>query len=247
MLEYSPAACLPWMNNVASDCPFELVAIDLDGTLVDSVGDLHTAVSTMLNAMTMQPVTIDDVRHWVGNGIDRLVHRALTRSMSENAESVLFETAMVLFQDAYQAVNGQQSCLYPDVARGLEWLATLNTPMVVVTNKAARFANPLLEVLKIDQFYEVCIAGDHVANKKPDPGALLLAASRCHANPRHSVLIGDSISDMKAAHAAGFSSISVSYGYNHGQSVRTVQGKTKSDAIIDSFSELPAVFKQMSM
>jgi len=235
------------MNTAACDCPFELVAIDLDGTLVDSVGDLHAAVSAMLDAMVLQPVALDDVRLWVGNGIERLVHRALTRSMSEDAEKVLFETAIVVFQDAYQAVNGQQSCLYPDVAQGLEWLATLNTPMVVVTNKAARFANPLLEALNIDHFFDFCIAGDQVANKKPDPGALLLAASRCHASPRHSVLIGDSISDIRAAHAARFSSISVSYGYNHGQSVRTVQGITKSDAIIDSFIELPAVFKQMSM
>jgi phosphoglycolate phosphatase len=235
------------MTKVIFECPFELVAIDLDGTLVDSVGDLDAAVSSMLNSMALQPAAIEDVRQWVGNGVERLVHRALTRCMDADAEKVQFKSALELFQKAYQSVNGQQSRLYPDVAQGLDWLATLDTPMVLITNKAARFAYPLLDSLKIDHFFDFCIAGDEVATKKPDPAALLQAANRCQANPRRSVLIGDSISDIKAARAARFSSISVSYGYNHGESVRLLQGALKSDAIIDSFSELPAVFKHMRM
>lgn len=240
------AGCFSRMSIATFKCPFELIAIDLDGTLVDSVGDLHAAVSSMLNVMALQPATIDEVRCWVGNGIDRLVHRALSRRMNVDAEQSQFEIAIALFDTAYQSVNGQQSCLYPEVAKGLEWLSTLDTPMVMVTNKAARFAYPLLESLEIDHFFEFCIAGDEVVAKKPDPAALLLAASRCQAAPRHSVLIGDSISDIKAARAAHFSSISVSYGYNHGESVRLLEGSLQSDAIIDSFCELPIVFNHMS-
>ena len=235
------------MNKATIECPFELVAIDLDGTLVDSVGDLHMAVSSMLNSIALQPASVEEVRKWVGSGVERLVHRALTRCMDTDAEQLQLKCALGLFQETYQSVNGQQSRLYPDVAQGLEWLSTLSTPMVLVTNKAARFAYPLVESLKIDHFFDFCIAGDEVATKKPDPAALLQAASRCQSNPRRCVLIGDSISDIKAARAAYFSSISVSYGYNHGESVRLLKGILKSDAIIDSFSELPAVFKHMSM
>lgn len=235
------------MNKATVGCPFELIAIDLDGTLVDSVGDLHAAVVIMLEAMSHPPADLNDVQRWVGNGVEKLVHRALTRHMEKNAEKLQFEAALPIFQNAYQAVNGQLSCLYPDVLQGLEWLATLDTPMALVTNKAAQFTYPLLETLKIDNFFDVCFAGDEVPIKKPDPAALLLAASRCNTNPRQCVLIGDSICDIMAARAAQFSSISVSYGYNHGESVRMLEGALRSDAIIDSFSELPAVFKRMGM
>ncbi len=108
------------MSKEIFDCPFELVTIDLDGTLVDSVGDLHAAVSSMLHSMALRPAAIEDVRQWVGNGVERLVHRALTRCMDVDAEQVQFKSALELFQTAYQLVNGQQSRLYPDVLQGLD-------------------------------------------------------------------------------------------------------------------------------
>ncbi|MFK7853286.1 MAG: phosphoglycolate phosphatase [Granulosicoccus sp.] len=235
------------MKKDTSSCNFDLVAIDLDGTLVDSVGDLHAAVVDMLVAIDRPPVEEEDVRSWVGNGVERLVHRALTRHMDRDADEVEFKTGLACFQQAYERVNGRQSRLYPGVAEGLEWLATLGIPLVMITNKASQFAYPLLASMNIAEFFQHGIAGDEVAAKKPDPAALLLAAERFEANPERCLLIGDSVSDIKAARAARFTSICVSYGYNHGQSVRALQGQLKPDAIIDSFTELPTAFTQLSM
>jgi phosphoglycolate phosphatase len=216
-----------------------LITIDLDGTIVDSVTDLHEAVARMQRALSRDVVDEEAVRGWVGNGIERLVHRALTGSMSDDADDAVFTHALGVFKEAYAEVNGHYATLYPGVRDGLSWLATLNVPLVMVTNKASNFANPLLETLGISHYFAHCIGGDDVSAKKPDPAPLLLAAQLCSVAPAHSVLIGDSISDFKAARAAGFQSIGVTYGYNHGQPVRSLQQPLAPDVIIDSFAELP--------
>ncbi|NND92271.1 MAG: phosphoglycolate phosphatase [Granulosicoccus sp.] len=223
----------------------ELVAIDLDGTLVDSVKDLHQAVNTMQAALSRHISDEDDVRHWVGNGIERLVHRALTGDMLQNADAVLFEHAMVIFRQAYANVNGHYSSLYPGVRQGLEWMASLGVPMVMVTNKASAFSRPLLKHLAIDKYFAHQIGGDDVTAKKPSAEPLLLAASLCSATPQRSLLIGDSIADFQAARAAGFACIGVSYGYNHGRAVRSLDSNLAPDAVIDSFLELPAQFARL--
>lgn len=224
----------------------ELIAIDLDGTLVDSVRDLYEAIVMMQCDLSREASSEEAVRGWVGNGISRLVHRALTGDMQTDAEPVLFQRALTGFNDAYATTIGRYSTLYPGVLEALQWLASRDVPLVMVTNKASVFANRLVEQLEIDQFFVHQIGGDDVVAQKPDPEALLLAAKLCAATPARSVLIGDSISDFKAAHAAGFHSVGVSYGYNHGVPVRALEPTLAPDAVIDSFLELPEVLRQMA-
>ena len=231
--------------------PFELIAIDLDGTLVDSVGDLHVAVAKMQQMMNREISTKAAVRNWVGNGIERLVHRALTNSMETDAPAKLFDEGMPLFEKAYADSNGKYSTMYLGVAEGLQWLSRLDAPLVIVTNKARRFAEPLIKALDLAEYFDFLVAGDDVTEKKPHPAALLDAARRCNALPARSILIGDSISDIKAARAAGFISISVSYGYNHGvpigEPIHVNEGQLLTDAVIDSFDELPSVFQRLTV
>ncbi|MFK7858408.1 MAG: phosphoglycolate phosphatase [Granulosicoccus sp.] len=225
----------------ASDSPLEMIAIDLDGTLVDSVGDLHAAVVRMQKTTHRDTASIEDVRHWVGNGIERLVHRAMTGSMDEDASADIFDVALAAFLTAYDDTNGTASQLYPGVESGLEWLTTLKIPLVCVTNKAGRFSRPLVRALGIDKYFKHHIAGDDVENKKPHPAALLEAARLSNARPAHCLVIGDSISDIRAGRAADFSVVAVTYGYNHGRSVSSLTGSDQPDAAIDSFDELPKV------
>jgi len=185
----------------------ELITIDLDGTLVDSVADLHAAVVLMQHRLKQDEATLDEVKAWVGNGIDRLVHRALTSSMHSDAEQSLFNTALKYFKDAYDKTNGEASTV-------------------------------LLKKLDIDRYFSLHLAGDDVAGKKPAPDALLQAARHVGASTDRSIMIGDSLSDIKAARAAGFKMLSVSYGYNHGTSVHELGPKYPSHAIVDSFSEI---------
>lgn len=223
-----------------------MIAIDLDGTLIDSVADLHAAVVLMQEAMNMHPASVGDVRRWVGNGIERLVHRALTGTMDKEASTTKFELALATFLSAYGDTNGSASTLYPGVKAGLDWLSSLDVPMVCVTNKAGRFSRPLLEALGIDKQFKHHIAGDDVPNKKPHPDALLQAATLSKATPSRSLIIGDSISDIRAGRAAGFSVVAVSYGYNHGQAVSELVGCDQPDAVIDCFSELPDLMSQLA-
>ena len=217
----------------------ELVTIDLDGTLVDSIADLHAAVSRMQLELNKAPASLEQVRNWVGNGIERLVHRALTQSMQANADPELFSSAFALFNSAYTTCNGAHSALYPGVVQGLDWLAAEGVPLVCVTNKAGQYSRPLLDTLGIADYFEHHIAGDDVSEKKPDPAALLKALKLCNACALRSVMIGDSLHDIRAARAAGFKMIGVSYGYNHGHPLDQLSGADQPDIIIDSFSELP--------
>ena len=218
---------------------FELVVIDLDGTLVDSAGDLLASVNDMQSRLKLAASSETEIRQWIGNGVERLVHRALTGSMSDDAEADIFSEAIQLFSTAYDHFNGTCSQLYPGVIEGLDYLNSLQIPIVSVTNKAARFAKPLLSAMAIDTYFNYTIAGDDLAKKKPDPAPLLHAASLCKASPLHSLMIGDSVSDIKAAKAAEFTMVCVSYGYNHGIPVQNLTGDSRPDAIIDSFTELP--------
>lgn len=234
-------------HRIQNSCFFDLVAIDLDGTLVDTIADLHAAVVRMQQTLSRPPSTLPDVRNWVGNGIERLVHRALTESMDDEAPPALMDEALPAFQQAYDEVNGVYSSLYPGVEEGLDWLASMDVPLVCVTNKARRFSVPLLDALGIGGRFEHHIAGDDVSAKKPDPEALLEAARRCHATPSQCVLIGDSVSDIRAARAARFTSVSVSYGYNHGTSIRELSKQWRTDAVIDSFLELPETLSRLAV
>jgi len=230
-----PAA--QFMNT--ADRKAQLIAIDLDGTLVDSVADLHAAVARMQTELGHVPASMESVRCWVGNGIERLVHRALTQSMQRDADAELFSLAIKRFDRAYAELNGSYSTLYPGVAQGLDWLTAQDIPLVCVTNKAGRFSRALLESLDIAHYFSFQIAGDDVIDNKPHPAALLKAMQLCNACASQSIMIGDSLHDIRAARAAGFSMIGVSYGYNHGQPISGLQGSDQPDFIIDSFSEIP--------
>ena len=218
-----------------------LITIDLDGTLIDSVGDLHKAVANMQIAMGESASPESAVRDWVGNGIERLVHRALTCSMDGTATPEFFEQGLQRFRLEYQKVNGKHSTVYSTVPETLQWLQDQGIPLTCVTNKARAFTLPLLETHKLSPFFSDVIAGDDITSKKPDPEALLSAANLKNVNPSDCLMLGDSVSDVKAAQAAGYSFIGVSYGYNHGQSLRELVTAENHRAIIDSFAELRTI------
>ena len=213
----------------------ELVLIDLDGTLVDSVPDLAFCVDEMMQQVDMPVQGIDKVRTWVGNGVERLVRRALTGTLDGEPDDALFEKAYPVFLELYKENTSKRSEVYPGVTAGLEWLKQQDLALGCVTNKAEQFTLPLLENLGLLKYFGLVVSGDTLAKKKPDPMPLLHAAEHFKVLPEKSLLLGDSISDVKAARAAGFSIICVSYGYNHGKDIR----EANPDAVIESFEALP--------
>ncbi len=215
----------------------ELVLIDLDGTLIDTVPDLAYAIDGMMSQLDRPQRGEEKVRRWVGNGIERLVKRALLDADEGEPEPELFQSGLNLFQVLYASINGCHSKLYPGVLEGLSWLKSQNTVLACITNKAEQFTLPLLTDLKLRDYFELVISGDSLPKKKPDPLPLLYAAEHFKVEPHKALMLGDSINDVQAARAAGFKVICVSYGYNHGQDIRTA----KPDVVIDSLAQLASV------
>lgn len=212
----------------------KMILIDVDGTLVDSVPDLAFCVDEMMARLGRPPHGESSVRNWVGNGVERLVRRALVGQLDGEPDEAEFERAYPIFLDLYAQNTAERSKLYPGVIEGLNYLRENGYALGCVTNKAARFTLPLLEQLQILDRFGIVVSGDTLERKKPDPMPLLHAAEHFGVAPADALMIGDSVSDVTAARAAGFGIICMSYGYNHGQDIRTAN----PDAVIDGMSEL---------
>lgn len=212
----------------------DMVLIDVDGTLVDSVPDLAYCVDEMLKQLSMPVRGEERVRHWVGNGVERLVQRALVNQLDGMPDQILYEKALPLFRELYRENTSKRSRLYEGVNEALTFLKSTGVKIGCVTNKASEFTLPILRDLDIAGYFELVICGDMVAKKKPDPMPLLQAAERLGVKPENSLMLGDSMSDVKAARAAGFAIICMSYGYNHGEDIRDYH----PDAVVDSMAEV---------
>jgi phosphoglycolate phosphatase len=217
----------------------EMILIDVDGTLVDSVPDLAYCVNEMMKQLGMPTYSEASVREWVGNGVERLTRRALIGKLDGEPDEALFQKAYPIFLDLYAENTSKRSVLYPGVKEGLAYLKATGYKLGCVTNKVAQFTEPLLKDLGIYQEFAIVISGDTLPVKKPDPGPLLHAAKHFGVSPARSTMIGDSVSDVKAARAAGFQIICMSYGYNHGVDIREAQ----PDAVIDSMAELEGLLE----
>jgi len=212
----------------------KLILIDLDGTLVDSVPDLAHAVDAMMQDLGLPTHGEAAVRNWVGNGVERLVKRALTSELHAEPDAELYEKAYPIFYQHYIESNGKYSRLFSGVEEGLKVLKNKNLSIGCVTNKAESFTLPLLEAKGIRDYFEVVVSGDTTPKKKPAPEPLWHAAKHFGIEPDQCLMLGDSMHDVDAARNAGFQVIAVTYGYNHGEDIN----EAKPDAVIDSFVEL---------
>lgn len=209
--------------------------MDLDGTLVDTAPDIAASVNTMLADLGLPPYDLATITGWVGSGASRLIKRALTGELDGEPDPALFARAVPLFRQYYGARVSQESTLYPGAAETLETLHTAGFELACITNKPEAFTVPLLKDLGIHHYFQLLISGDTLPRGKPDPLPLLHACEFFGTSVNHSVMVGDSVNDAKAAQAAGMPVICVTYGYNRGVDVRELA----SAAVIDDLSELP--------
>ena len=212
----------------------KLVMIDVDGTLVDSVPDLAYCVDQMMLSLDMPVRGEETVRHWVGNGVPRLVERALTGELDGSPSQEAFDKAYPIFLDLYAQNSSVRSTLYEGVMEGLDYLKSKDYLLGCVTNKAEQFTLPLLQSLGIIDYFGIVISGDTLEKKKPDPLPLIHGANFFNIKPNECLMLGDSVSDVKAARAASFQIICMSYGYNHGNNI----ADENPDLVIDSMAQL---------
>jgi len=205
---------------------------DLDGTLVDSVLDLHAALNLALEECGFPIVSVEQCRIWVGNGAEVLVNRALWQSLSPVEHHAELPAVLTAFYHYYAKTNGQCSQMYEGAADLFKHLRARECSIAVVTNKPEAPARNLLASVGLD--YDVLIGGDTTANKKPHPQPILYCLEYFGVDKRDAVLVGDSVNDFEAARSAGVDVVGVSYGYNHGLPIDA----SYLDGFVDSLLEL---------
>jgi len=208
----------------------KMVMIDLDGTLIHTAPDLAACANRMLADLGRAPAPVETVMTWIGNGVPRLVKRALTGDMWAEPEAAFFAQALAIYQQHYLAHVSDLSRPFPGVVAGLVRLKARGFHLACITNKAEAFTLPLLRNLDLDKFFELVLSGDSLPKQKPDPLPLLHACQHFGISPDHGMLVGDSSNDVEAARAAGMPVICVTYGYNHGHDIRA----SHPDAVVDS-------------
>jgi phosphoglycolate phosphatase len=205
--------------------------VDLDGTLVDTLGDFVVVLARTLTELGLAPVQPEFIERTIGKGSEHLVRSVLRQA---GADAGLFEPAWALYWQHYLAVNGEHASVYPGVAQGLQGLRDAGWRLACVTNKPLAFARPLLERKGLLAPFEQVFGGDSFARRKPDPLPLLEACKALGSAPACTLVVGDSANDAQAARAAGCPVVLVRYGYNHGEPIERVD----ADAWIDRLDEL---------
>lgn len=208
------------------------VLIDLDGTLMDTAPDLAEAANRTRADFGLLPLPAARIAQYVGRGADVLVHRILTDRMSGEVAPEHFAPARAAFTRHYHAVNGDASVVFEGVPHALARLRVLGWKLACVTNKPREFTLPLLQRAGLAALLDAVVCGDEVQHRKPHPEIVLQACHRLGVAPGQAVMIGDSVNDVRAAHAAGVRVILVETGYNEGETVASLANEPGVDAIV---------------
>ena len=219
--------------------------VDLDGTMVDTLGDFEIALNRALADLDLPPVTRALVEQTVGKGSEHLIRSVLAHQLALpevkglanvcNGRSVenLFEPAWQRYQHHYLSINGEFATVYLGVVEGLQQLRDAGLQLACLTNKPLSFAKLLLKAKGLDMYFEHVFGGDSFERKKPDPLPLLKTCEALGVQPAQALMVGDSSNDAQAARSAGCTVVLVRYGYNHGEPVDGVDADAHVDALTD--------------
>ena len=201
--------------------PFRAVMFDLDGTLLDSAADLACAANCMLAELGLPLRNESLLATFIGKGIARLVERSIAGRVDGTADAALVARALPIFERHYERESGRQTTVFPGVVEGLEALKVGALPLACVTNKAARFAEALLDKTGLACYFDLLVGGDTLERKKPDPLPFTFVCERLGVLPAQALVVGDSENDVAGARAAGCAVVCVPYGYNEGRPIES--------------------------
>lgn len=211
--------------------PLHAAIIDLDGTMVDTLGDFVVVLNRVLDELALTPIERGFVEHTIGKGSEHLIRSTLQQV---GADAGLYAQAWDLYQQHYAEVNGAHSDVFPGVVEGLTALKARGMKLACLTNKPTAFALALLRLKGLDAFFSSVFGGDAFERRKPDPLPLIKTCEALGTAPAQTLMVGDSSNDARAARAAGCPVVLVSYGYNHGEPV----GAVDADGVIDRLDQL---------
>lgn len=217
----------------------QAILFDLDGTLVDSIPDLTTSINALFATEALSPLSHDNVRAMVGNGIAKLVERAFkARDIALDGEALaaMTERMMAIYQDHLT----DETRLMDGADDILRAYAKVGVKLAVVTNKPEDFARRILERLGLAEVVHAVVGGDTCPTRKPEPEMLLHALSELGWHASRAVMVGDSLADINAAKAAFVASVVVRGGYT------TVPvDQLGADVVIDNLHQLPSGIEKL--
>lgn len=211
----------------------DAVMVDLDGTMVNTLGDFAESLNRMLADLRLSAIAPQAIEHMVGKGSEHLIRSVLAHVGAQDIDA-LYPQAWQRYEHHYLDINGQFADVYPGVVEGLNALQAQGLRMACLTNKPLSFALPLLAAKGLDGFFDCVFGGDSFPRKKPDPMPLLETCKALGSSPARTLMVGDSSNDAQAAHAAGCPVVLMTYGYNHGLLITAVD----ASAHLNSLSQL---------
>lgn len=217
------------MSRAMTRIPFDIVGFDLDGTLLDTSGDLAAAVNYAIGTVGRPPFPVDAIRPFVGKGAKVMLERALTASGGFDDE--LLGRTLPILLDYYEQNLAIHSVPYPGLIAAIDTLEKAGVKLAVCTNKAERFTLPLMHQIGLSDRFVSIVGGDTVGVSKPDPAPIHEMIAR--AGGGRTIFLGDTINDIAGARNAGIPSIAVSFGFLDGP-----VEQLKADAVIHHFDEL---------
>jgi phosphoglycolate phosphatase len=215
-----------------------LVMFDLDGTLLDTAGEIGDSVNRTLAEFGHANVSDQDVRRWIGHGTGWLMKQAWAAAAG-NANTSNWDHVMSRFIEHYYDCAGTSSTPYPFVMETLDQLKSIGVKCAVITNKEARFTDRILEKHHLVNAFDMVICGDTLPVKKPNPEVIFHCLGGLSQAAGESLFVGDSEIDVATAKAAGVTCWAVPYGYNMGRPIESAQ----PDLVVPNIQGVPNYFK----
>jgi len=216
-----------------------MIVFDLDGTLIDTAPDLVATLNAVIAREGLPPVPFDTARNLIGGGARMMLKRGVEAEGRDLTPAKLDE----LFADFiahYSAHIADHSQPFPGLIEALDALDTQGHRFAVCTNKLERLSVMLLEALGLSHRFAAICGQDTFGTPKPDPEMLRRTIAAAGGDPRHAIMIGDSLTDIRTARAAGVPVIAVDFGYTD----RPVS-ELGPDRIISGFAQLPAAVAEL--
>ncbi len=185
------------------------VLFDLDGTLLDTAHDLGLALNLLLQEHQLPILPLASIRPAAGSGCKGLLKLGMNIDTPDERYPKLSEKLLNFYQ--LNLINTTQ--LFPGMAETLAFIEKNNLPWGIVTNKPARYTDPLVAHLQLDKRAGCVISGDSLPNQKPHPEPIIHACRMLQLDPKNCLYIGDSAIDVQASKAAGNPSLAALYGY----------------------------------
>lgn len=217
---------------------FDLVMFDLDGTLVETAGEIHTALNRTLQRFGLGAATLEQVESWIGHGTRALLVKALAQFTATAPEAVTgscgFDLAQAEFARHYADCCGTQARPYPGARQALQGLRAAGVRLAVVTNKERAHARRVLDSHGLVPLVDCIVTPEMAGAAKPDPAGLLHCLEAFGVAPGRALFVGDSAIDVEAARRAGVAVWAVPHGYNGGQPIAA----SSPDRVLAHLNEL---------